>query len=440
MFDEDNNLVDTLVTDKDGVAISKNLRIDKKYKIQETKTLKDYDLNNEIKTITLKENEITNITFENELKKARIKIQKVDLDNNEIKLEGIEFKLFDEDNNLIQTLVTDKNGEVISKELRVDKKYILKETKTLSNYVLNDEVINITLSPDELKTISITNEKIKGKIKVVKYSSEDNKYTELIANTPLENVVFEIIDSNNQVVDTITTNKDGIAITKDLLKGTYKVREIKQADYYLLNENVFEIEIKNHKETIKQVVYNDSVDIDIEIEKTGFIETQNKDNIFYNFKNIHNKSNVPLDNFTWNDTLPIEAVRLDKIYTGTWNEKLEYSVWYKTNKEDFKLFKDKLNTQKVYELDFNNLKLQEDEYIIEFEFRFGKVKVDFKEIESPIVFVNMLDNLKNGFTFTNNTKVSGNYLEEYIEDKDNWTTIIYNRELKINEELPKTGI
>lgn len=133
-------------------------------------------------------------------------------------------------------------------------------------------------------------------------------------------------------------------------------------------------------------------------------------------------------------------LKLDKIYPGTWNEKLEYSVWYKTNKEDFKLFKDKLNTQKIYELDFNNLELQEDEYIIEFEFRFGKVKVDFKEIESPIVFVNMLDNLKNGFTFTNNTKVSGNYLEEYIEDKDKWTTIIYNREVKINEELPKTGI
>lgn len=306
--------------------------------------------------------------------------------------------------------------------------------------MLNDEVINITLSPDELKTIAITNEKIKGKIKVVKYSSEDNKYTELIANTPLENVVFEIINSNNKVVDKITTNEYGIAITKDLLKGTYKVREIKQADYYLLNENVFEIEIKKHNEVIEQVVYNDSVDIDIEIEKTGFIETQNKDNIFYDFKNIHNNSNVPLGNFTWSDTLPIEAVRLDKIYTGTWNEKLEYSVWYKTNKEDFKLFKDKLNTQKVYELDFNNLELQEDEYIIEFEFRFGKVKVDFKEIESPIVFVNMLDNLKNGFTFTNNTKVSGNYLEEYIEDTDNWTTIIYNKEVKINEELPKTGI
>lgn len=170
------------------------------------------------------------------------------------------------------------------------------------------------------------------------------------------------------------------------------------------------------------------------------IEKQNKDNIFYNFKNIHNKSNVPLNNFIWNDTLPTEAVRLDKIYTGTWNEKLEYSIWYKTNKEDFKLFVDNLDTKIVYELDFNKLELQEDEYIPEFEFRFDTVKIDFHEIESPIVYVNMLDNLKNGFTFTNNTKVSGTYLEEYIEDTDKWTTIIYNKEIKLKKELPKTGI
>jgi len=61
------------------------------------------------------------------------------------------------------------------------------------------------------------------------------------------------------------------------------------------------------------------------------------------------------------------------------------------------------------------------------------------EVESPIVYVNVLENLKNGFTFTNNTRVSGNYLEEKIEDKDKWTTIIYNREVKLNKELPKTG-
>lgn len=86
------------------------------------------------------------------------------------------------------------------------------------------------------------------------------------------------------------------------------------------NTNI--IKIKKEK-----IFFADKVSLYVEeIEKCGFIETQNKDNIYYNFKNIHNKSNVPLDNFTWNDTLSTNAVRLDKIYTGTWNEKLEYSV------------------------------------------------------------------------------------------------------------------
>lgn len=291
----------------------------------------------------------------------------------------------------------------------------------------------------ENTTIEFQNEKIKGKIKVVKLSSEDNKYTNLLKKSPLKDVEFEIIDINGKVVDKIRTNEEGIAITKDLLKGKYYIKEVKQAKYYLLNKEIYEVEIINHKDLVEQEILNDSVDIDIEIEKTGFIETQNKDNIYYNFKNIHNKSNVSLDNFTWNDTLPTEAVRLDKIYTGTWNEKLKYSVWYKTNKNDFRMFIDKLDSEKVYELDFNKLELQDDEYITEFEFRFGTVKIDFKEVESPIIYVNVLNNLKNGFTFTNNTRVSGNYLEEEIEDKDEWTTIIYNREVKLNKELPKTG-
>lgn len=53
------------------------------------------------------------------------------------------------------------------------------------------------------------------------------------------------------------------------------------------------------------------------------------------------------------------------------------------------------------------------------------MKVDFIEVERLIVYVNVLDSLKNGFTFTNNTRVLGTYLEEEIEDK--WNTITYNR-------------
>ena len=130
--------------------------------------------------------------------------------------------------------------------------------------------------------------------------------------------------------------------------------------------------------------------VDIEVNKFWHLETQNKDNIFYNFKNIHNKSNVPLDNFTWQDMLPNE-VRLDKIITGTWNEKLNYSVWYKTNLNEYRLFKEKLDTETVYELYFNSLELVKNEYITEFEFRFGTVRADFHKLQSPIVYVNVID-------------------------------------------------
>lgn len=383
--------------------------------------------------------------FTVEYKTSKINLQKVDKDTKE-PVANVKFKFETLDGENLGEYITNEKGTIeldVQKDLNILKEQKIKvtEIEVPSNYYIdkdnNSKIIDIEWGKDI--SLEFENEKIKGKIKVVKLSSEDNKYTKLLKSSPLKDVEFEILDINGKVVDKIKTNEEGIAVTKDLLKGKYYIKEVKQAKYYLLNKDIYEVEIVNHKDLIEQKVLNDSVDIDIEIEKTGFIETQNKDNIFYNFKNIHNKSNVPLDNFTWNDTLPTNAIRLDKIYTGTWNEKLEYSVWYKTNKNDFRMFIDKLDSEKVYELDFNKLELQEDEYITEFEFRFGTVKIDFHEIESPIVYVNVLDGLKNGYVFTNNTRVSGDYLEEHIEDRDKWTTIIYNRKVKKNKELPKTG-
>lgn len=384
--------------------------------------------------------------FDVEYKTMNITLNKIDKDTKK-GINGVTFKFETLDGKELGRYITGENGVIeldVQKDLKIFKEQKIKVTEIAvpDNYYIDKENCSqiIDIKWGENAVIEFQNEKIKGKIKVVKLSSEDNKYTNLLKRSPLKDVEFEILDINGKVVDRIKTNEEGIAITKDLLKGKYFIKEVKQAKYYLLNKKIYEVEIVNHKDLVEQEILNDSVSIDIEIEKTGFIETQNKDNIYYNFKNIHNKSNVPLDNFTWNDTLPTEAVRLDKIYTGTWNEKLEYSVWYKTNKNDFKMFINKLDSEKVYELDFNNLELQEDEYIIEFEFRFGTVKIDFKEDESPIVYVNVLDNLKNGYVFTNNTRVSGDYIEEHIEDKDKWTTIIYNKKVKLSKELPKTGI
>lgn len=52
----------------------------------------------------------------------------------------------------------------------------------------------------------------------------------------------------------------------------------------------------------------------------------------------------------------------------------------------------------------------------------------------------LYDQKKNGYTLTNNTKVSGDYLEKHVEDYDKQTTIIYTRNIVRRKELPKTGL
>ncbi len=433
--------IGTYYTDVNGELYIENLRIGD-YSLIETKTNQWYNLAEDVQ-VEVEWNLTSELKIENELKKAAIKVIKVDNENNEIKLKNVKFNIMDKDGNVLEQIITDENGEATTRlyPVRDFQELKLQEIETLENYVLNDEIKTIQLEENQVKNIVFENEKIKGQIKIIKISANDNKLTGEKKGAALAGATFNILDENGNVVDTLVTNEDGIAISELLLKGKYKIVEKDSGSpFYLVNSDIFEVEIVEHKQIVDVTIEDESVDIDIEIEKTGFIETQNKDNIFYDFKNIHNKSNVPLDHFTWNDTLPTDAVRLDKIYTGTWNEKLEYEVWYKTNKEDFKLFRDKLDTETVYELDFNKLELQDDEYITEFEFRFGTVKVDFHEIESPIVYVNVLDGLKNGYTFTNNTKVSGDYLGKNIEDKDKWTTIIYTKNVIKGKELPKTGM
>jgi len=91
------------------------------------------------------------------------------------------------------------------------------------------------------------------------------------------------------------------------------------------------------------------------------------------------------------------------------------------------MFAEDLSANTNNELDFTTLDLADDEYVTDFEFRFGTVKVDYQEVETPVVYCKVLNGLENGYTFTNTTKVSGSYLEKYVEDNDEWTSVVYKK-------------
>ena len=430
--EEFGKVIGTYTTNVDGEFQVNNLRIGE-YKLIEKNTGRWYNLaddtNVEIKWDTTEENII-----ENELKKGQIKIIKVDKDNNEVKLEGVKFEILDENDNVLETIITNENGEALTSRyaLRDFEKLKLREVETKENYVLNDEVQTIELEANEIKNITFENEEIKGYLEITKVDSK--------TKDKLENVKFGIYNTDDELVEEIVTNSDGIAKSELLKYGKYYVKELDTGSpYYFLNENTYEFEIKENMEVVPLEIENDGVDIDVDVEKEGTTEIKPGEKVDYTFKNIANTSNIYLDNFKWYDYIPTDYIRLETMTTGTWNQDLNYSVYYKTNKNDYTLFTDELNTNENYELDFKSIELTEDEYITEIYFDFGKVDVGFKESTAPTMECISLDTLENNVTFTNKTETVGVYYDLTAKHESEWTTIVHIPEEKHEEILPKTG-
>ena len=434
VLDENNNVVDKLVTDKNGEAVTKELPLGHTYKVQETKTLDTYILSEEVKPIKLEQEDITNMIFENEVKKGQIRVIKVDLDNKEVRLQGVEFNVLDEDNNIVDKLITDKNGEAISKKLPITHEYKLQETKTLDIYKLSEDIKTVKLEENQISNITFENEKIKGTLTIEKVSKEDK-------DKKLENVEFGIYDLDGNLIETIKTDKDGKATTSLIPLGTYYAQELDTCTpYYLLNPDTFEFEITKENLQPNMTIEDEPTDITVDVDKTGDIETKPDDIVNYTFTNIANTSNTYLDKFEWYDYIPTDSVRLLRMESGTYNQELDYKVYYKTNKSDeYILFKEDLSTQENYDLDFTELELAEDEFITEVFFDFGKVDIGFKDVVMPTMQCKTLSTLQSGDTFTNETKTVGFYYDIKTETDSKWTTVVEIPEEPTEPTLPRTG-
>lgn len=405
------------------------------YKWIEKETNKWYNLAEDTTTEVVWDKDTAN-TIENELKKGQIRVIKVDKDNNEVKLEGVEFEVLDENGNVLEKIITDENGEALTQRypIRDFDKLTLREVKTQEDYVLNEEPQTIELTEDEITNITFENERIKGFVEITKVDLKDN-------NKKLEGAKFGLYNENDELIDTLVTDSQGIAVSGELYKGKYYLKELDTGSvYYLLNENTYEFEIVNNGETIPVEIDNEPTDITVDVDKKGTTEIKPGEKVDYTFSNVANNSNVYLDNFKWYDYIPTDYIRLEKMTTGTWNQDLTYDVYYKTNKSDnYILFKEDLSTMEDHELDFTTLQLAEDEYIIETCFDFGKVEKGFREVNSPTMTCISFETLQDGDTFTNHTKTVGIYYGVTAEADSKWTTITHIPEKPTCETLPKTG-
>ena len=102
------------------------------------------------------------------------------------------------------------------------------------------------------------------------------------------------------------------------------------------------------------------------------------------------------------------------------------------------MYKDNLSTKENYEIDFLNIELEDDEYITEFCFDFGKVDIGFREETSPTLECRALETLENNSTFTIYTQTVGNYYGIETDADSKWTTIVHVPE-EPEPVFPRTG-
>lgn len=422
-----------IVSDKSGIAEISNIRTGK-VTIKETKTKEEYVLSKEKYYTEIKFNRTSEIIIENEKKKGNIEIYKTDDEDNKIKLEGVEFEILDSNNNIVDKIITNKDGYAITKKLPIGDYYI-KETKTDKKHILNNEIIKVKIEEDEISTLNITNKRIKGRINIVKVSSKDSPLLNIKKGDLLSNITFEIYDSMNNLVDSLLTDENGEAISKELDIGRYKIKEVNTTENYLLNKNEFFVNIEKNNEIKILRVENEPAIPDLDIEKIGPKEAQKNEEIKYEF-NIKNTGNVGLSNFTWIEYIPYDQVKITKMITGIYNFNTNYKIYYKTNKSDYKLLKE-ANTNNSEYIDFNTISLLKNEYITQIKVEYENIPVGFKSVINPSIIVKVNDTVKDNEEIINKTKLTGQYYDYEINDEDIVTTMV--KQKQIDKKLPRTG-
>ena len=430
----DGGLVDTVTTDRNGrVFLSLE---DGAYYAVEIESAEGFKLDDTPAYFTVENGKTTTLQVENEAVSG-ILIHKTSSTTGE-GIYGVTFLLYDDTNTPIGQQTTDDRGYAWFENLPAGR-YYLRELEN-EGYIPDTQMKTVYVQSGETTLVEWENTPITGQIQVTKTAADYNSMNGWPAGTPIPNTEFEIYNAKtSNLVDTIRTDKNGVAASRPLPLGRYKIVESKAADFYGLDKTPIEVEIEFEGQIVKTAMTNKSLYTNVSIQKTGYVEVMPGQSIRYDFANIANNSTTSLTSFFWRDTLPTQAVRLDTIVTGTYNVPGNYKIVYQTNLSNgaWRTLADNLSTQQNYVLDASPaaLGLASNECVTQFMVSFGVVPSNFRQVEAPQVTCTVLSGLTGGTKFTNTADVGGVYDGQWIMAVSRWVTTVY----KPSQPLPRTG-
>lgn len=227
-------------TDNTGTILLPTLDPDW-YVVRETKAPEGYILDETPKTVEVKTNVPTVVTFENK-PLSGIKIVKTDSETGE-PLEGVSFSVSKMNGEKIGTFKTDKEGMVYISDLE-DGYYTVTETEGLENYHWDKEPKTVEVKSGKQTILEVENQPYSGLV-IEKTNSR--------TGDPIEGVEFLVTKFNGEQIGYYETDESGLIVIEGLEEGTYLVKETKEAKGYKLDSEAKEVEIKDGKRTTLKV-------------------------------------------------------------------------------------------------------------------------------------------------------------------------------------------
>ncbi|PQQ43839.1 MSCRAMM family protein [Bacillus thuringiensis] len=251
--DSKGKIVGELVTNEEGEVISKDLPIGN-YTLVEVEAPKGYELLKEKITVKVEKDAVVEIKIGNKKlpdPMGKIKLVKVDISDKNKKLARAKFHIEDSKGKIVGELVTNEEGEVVSKDLPIGN-YTLVEVEAPKGYELLKEKITVKVEKDAVVEIKIGNKKLPdptGQFEIEKVDDKD-------INLKLQGAIFQVLDKEGKEVARLTTDEKGKVISNQLVLGKYTIKEIKAPNGYMLLRDPIEIEITEAVKTQKITVKN----------------------------------------------------------------------------------------------------------------------------------------------------------------------------------------
>ena len=157
------------------------------------------------------------------------------------------YSVIDADGKLVESWTSEAGKTHMIERLPVGK-YTLREESAPYGYKVASDVTFEVKETAEIQKVSMKDEQAVGKIVIEK--------TDKVTGKPIEGVVFEVRDKDGKVLDTLTTDKNGHAESKELPICTYNedgsfkedihytVVETKAADGYILDETAHDVTLR----------------------------------------------------------------------------------------------------------------------------------------------------------------------------------------------------